>query len=235
VGKTVSIETPVRPEPAQVEGRQSTLVAPVLILVVVTTIVFDVLVYKRTEPDPPSGYASLPSWTLVAIVVVLGLAGLCVLAWKEARAKVLAVPFVVVMVVVTVLATWLSLTSVRGPSVPGAIEQVPSPAATRMATQALATAKQHGACVVVHRDPTRLLPTPYQRCAYSGIAGDAQVTYTVGWNGGAGYGFVFSPGATNPGGANTCVKHLEGPWWASMAEGDPARPCPFSFQFEEGP
>jgi hypothetical protein len=75
---------------------------------------------------------------------------------------------------------------------------------------------------------------PYRRCVFGN-----EVDYTVNWNAPEGdtsnNGFIFAPGATDPGYPNTCVRHLSGPWWAEMNEGDPARPCAFSFELEEGP
>jgi hypothetical protein len=65
--KILSLQTATPTKSPSGETRRST--GPALVLIVLVTIVIDVVTDKQTEPTPPSGFASLPMWTLVAIIL----------------------------------------------------------------------------------------------------------------------------------------------------------------------
>jgi len=230
----LSLETPTLTKPTTSEARW--WVAPALILIVLVAIVIDAMTYKQTEPTPPTGFAGLPTWTLVAIILGVGVVGLAAVEWVRPRRVWSGIPFIVAMVAVTVVAIFLTAISLEGITVPASIKEAPGTSATRQAQLTLASATSTGNCIIVQHDAEIPLQSPYQRCAYLGVPRQpSQVTYITDWNSQSWYGFIYSPGATQPAGPDTCVRHIAGAWWAYMALGDPARACPFTFQFIEAP
>jgi hypothetical protein len=181
----------------------------------------------------PDGFAGLPKW----MFVVLGAASLAVLLWRPTRTARFGIPFAVLAVVLGAITTALvSIDSLSEPSVPAFLQSRPPAAASQRAQEALRGATASGTCVVVRDDPTGLLPTPYQRCAY---LSPSQVDYIVNWTNYAGtqpwQALIFSPAGTDPAVSDTCERHLGGPWWADMNEGDPVQPCAALFRFVPAP
>lgn len=229
------VVTPVKVEESYDDVHRVSWPAPlVLVLIFTVACVVDRLAYERTELNPPAGLGSLPSWTDVAAIVGVGVVGLVVLAWSPARLKSLAILFTVVMVVLTTSTAWLAIVSLQGIPVPPNLQTLPSPAVTAQAQQTLAAATTEGVCKVARSGHPGPVPMPYQRCATL-YSGHAQVSYIENWAGQSWHGFIYSPGATQPGGPDTCERRLSSAWWASMTEGDPSRGCPFGYQFVEAP
>jgi hypothetical protein len=85
--------------------------------------------------------------------------------------------------------------------------------------------------VTVRHDPTHLLPTPYQRCAFldPGI-GAAQVYYQVNQARRSLFGFIFTPGAPAGDWWAQVATHTVGPSWLQWNLGDGVA-CPSSFRF----
>lgn len=134
------------------------------------------------------------------------------------------------------------------PSVPSYLTRPPDAAASRLAWKELraASATANQTCVAVNHNFTSMLPTPYLRCSYKGPGEVSEVTYTI--KGRRSEGFLFMPAAPTlpstrdvpgnevPGGADACIKHLDGPWWSLMPEGtlNPYT-CPPGFLFVDFP
>lgn len=171
----------------------------------------------------------LPTWLCVAIVVGIGIVAVGLLALERARTRSAAAAYAAVVLAMTGVFTWLAVTFPLGWSVPGYLQHAPGSAATAQ-SRPLATVGGHESCVIVRHDPIHILPTPYQRCV--GWFGGGQVDYGVPANGPWRNGLVFSPGGSEPVDPDSCLRHLDGPWWATVSTGDPAYPCPFSFEFE---
>jgi hypothetical protein len=205
---------PADTEPSEDKARR--FVAPLFCMVLVATIVTDVVINVQSQPDLPSGGTDQPTWALVAFIAGVSVAGLAVLAWRPARANRLALAFTIAMAAVNVLATCPSIALLQSVPVPTYLQHAPGTAATRQARQALGTATTDGTCATVRDDPTGLLPTPYQRCAYlSPPQVDYEYTYFTGDADDVSlYGLIFDPGAQEPGDYTSCVRHLSGPWWA---------------------
>lgn len=201
----------------------------------------DSIIYKQSEQNPPVGFANLPTWTLVTEIIgfgcLVGVAGVALL-WTYGRKRSSAV-FVASVVCVTALVAWALVRSLEGIPVPAYLDRAPGPKATAVAAKFASTARPGGTCVIVSHDPLHILPTPYRRCAYNGDDGRFEVDFNTNWNAPEGdtsnSGFIFAPAATQPGFPDTCIRHLEGPWWAEMNIGDPARACPFTFELKLAP
>ena len=147
-------------------ARARWLAGLVLCTVVIATVVIDLVLWRRAEPDLGDGAVDQPSWVLVAALASVSLVAFAVLGWRPARTRNLRVPFTVLMLVVTGLAIWPAIWFVEGVPVPAYLLHAPPTAAPRQAQQALGEASAGGTSVTVRHDPTHLLPTPYQRCAY---------------------------------------------------------------------
>lgn len=90
--------------------KEQTLVALCLAAMAVIVVgVLDSVLYMRTEPPPPSGVFGLPTWSVIAAIIGVGLIGLCLLVWAPARRWLIAVPLVVLVVGATSFATKQSL------------------------------------------------------------------------------------------------------------------------------
>jgi hypothetical protein len=220
------------------------LIPALLVFIVFSLLVvaLDIVIYKQSElHDPPTGLLGSPTWTLTVAIISSGLIvsafGATVLARR--RRGGFGVALVVVIAVITTIATFLLTSSLEGIAVPRGLQRVPGPAATAQAALVAKTAKPGGVCVIVRSDPLHILVTPYQRCAYLGADGRSQVVYTRNWNAPAGdtanNGFIYTSRAGEPIAPDTCVSHLWGHWWAWMSEGSPVRPCPYSFDFIPAP
>jgi hypothetical protein len=204
------------------------------------TVVIDLVLYRRSQPDLGSGAVDQPTWALVAALLAVSLVGVAVLAWRPARTSRLVVPFVIVMAVVTSLAVLPAIALVEAVPLPEYMQHVPRVAATRQAWQAVGVATTGGNCTTIRHDPTGLLPTPYLRCAYLDSAYGPQVYYTFQATGGSQYGFIFTP--RKPAGGGSCARHIAGHWWAEVTthtirlgwvqlnQGD-AVVCPSSYKF----
>ena len=222
---------------AQCSTIQVAIAALMMGQVVLLLMWIDAVLYSRTEWYPPLGIAGLPSWSIIPATVAAGALGLLVLAWRPARTKALAVPFILVVAIVTAGATYLTVKSVQGISEPVYLQQSPSAAVTRDAQQALRTATGNGSCIVVrHRSLPIDLPVPYQRCAYPSdtYSGPPEVDYFDTWKTLAANGYVYVADRAVPNPVDMCRRHLSGPWWAAMGEDPSPRGCPNSFQAEGG-
>jgi hypothetical protein len=206
-------------------------------LVVLLLMWGDAVLYNRTEWYPPVGIAGLPPGSIIPATVAAGALGLLVFVWRPARTKALAIPFILVVAIVTAGATYLTVESVQGISVPAYVQQAPSAAVTRDAKQALRAAKSNGSCVVVrHRSLPIDLPIPYERCAYPSdtYSGPSEVDYFDTWQTLAANGYVYVAHGAVPNPVDMCRHHLSGPWWAAMGEAPTPIGCPHSFQAEGG-
>jgi hypothetical protein len=137
------------------------------------------------------------------------------------------------------IAIWRWTVGPGGIPVPTYLGRHPSAAATAQALGLLRTASLHGNCVTVRHDQLRLLPTPYQRCAYGPRS--PEVDYLVQWTDSSAdtsdvfAGFIFSPAPGLPDVPDSCVRHVVGSWWANMSEATPEQPCASSFTFVPAP
>jgi hypothetical protein len=199
-------------------------------------LLIDFVSYERIQPFAPD--ARFTAWIPIGLIIAVGVAGIAILERDSLIFTRQVASTRAVIILVTLIAAGSLVYSSWG--VPSYLQYSPSPAATQAAAMVLRTLTKGSQCVIVRHDTTDLLPTPYQRCAWSGPGGSVQVDYLVNWNQGlttpSEYGFSYSPG-DEPGEPDTCVEHVEGAWWAVMGESsdDPSNPCPFSFQFQGAP
>jgi hypothetical protein len=223
--------TPIRQDSLNpVEHRASRVGLAVLL---VATLVIDYATYKRVQPFAPG--ARVSQWVPVAVIVGVGIVAMMIVGRHSFQHVRFVGPARAILIVAT-LASAIALAYFSW-GIPDYLQYSPSAAATQQAASALRVATANGSCVVIRRDATGILPTPFERCAFSSSSYPS-VEFRVNFDfrypsEPPYYGFNYSPSGP-PISPDTCVDHVSGPWWA-VIEQAVAGACPNGYQLQGAP